>query len=216
MVFYYTSVLSIVPLGIAYAIAALVYGFIWWLSGDATRRILIRLVAAIVLLLLPVSEELWIAWNFGQACKEAGAFISKKVQVDGFYDDTRTTHAGKPTPQAVESFEKGGYRFYEMKGSNGGVVHIEKSDGQWNATMLDRPRARYHYQSRDHIPQATKVVKHESVVVDTQERQILGRETIFGRYAPWFFIGHDAPQMQCYGMRDVKGLIYQNVLPPKK
>jgi hypothetical protein len=214
MGFYYISLVSIIPLAIVYA----VFGLVFWGLVRATRgkpwRKPILIVAAIGFLLLPVSEELWIAWSFGQTCKEAGTFIYKKVQAEGFYDDTRTTHAGTPTPQAVKSFEESGYRFLEMKGREK-FVRIEKTDGQWRAFALDQPTARYHYKSRDHIPQTHKVVKHESLVIDNEGQQTLGLELAFGRYAPWFFVGLDAPVKLCYGQRDVKGSLYVNVLYPK-
>lgn len=88
MGFYYISIFSIVPLGIAYALLLLVlWGIARLTRGMPGRRTLLAVVG-VVFLVLPVAEELWIAWNFGQACKEAGTFIYKKVKVEGFYDDT--------------------------------------------------------------------------------------------------------------------------------
>ncbi len=215
MGFYYLSVFSLMLLGVVYvALALVLWGTARVTRGMAGRKALLAVIG-MVFLILPIGEELWIAWNFGQACKEAGTFIYKKVEVDGFYDDTRSTHAGTPTPQAVESFEKSGYRFFEMKGREK-FVRIEKIDDQWRAAALDYPTARYHYQSRDHLSLALKVVRHESIVIDAREKQTIGKETIIGRYAPWFFVGLDTPQMQCYGSREVRGLIYESVLIPSR
>lgn len=95
---------------------------IFWLGWAflARRKITgpVALVSLPVAMVLPWSEELWIAWHFGQACEEAGTFIYKTVTVDGFYDDTCTTHAGPPTPQAVEAFDKAGYRIYGSRVAN--------------------------------------------------------------------------------------------------
>ena len=88
MGFYYFSILSIVPLGIAYGLLFLAFWGIAHLTRGIVRRRGLLLVVGVVFLILPVAEELWIAWNFGQACKEAGAFIYRKVEVDGFYDST--------------------------------------------------------------------------------------------------------------------------------
>ena len=214
MGFYYISIFSIMLLLVIYAVLFLLYLGVARLTRGMPGRKALLLVVGVAFLLLPIGEELWIAWNFGQACKQAGTFVYKKVEADGFYDDTRTTHAGKPTNQAAASFNKLGYRFLEMKGPNGGVVHLEKADGQWRATIISHPTARYHYRTRDHIPVSLKVVKHESVVTDTQEQQVIGREIIVGRYPPWFFIGLDVPQLQCFGSH-LPGLIYRNVLLPK-
>lgn len=88
MGFYYISIFSIFLLGIVYAVLVLIFwGIARVTRGMPGRKTLLGIVGA-VFLVLPVGEELWIAWNFGQACKEAGTFIFKKVQVDGFYDDT--------------------------------------------------------------------------------------------------------------------------------
>jgi len=201
----------------------LLYVFIWWYSSVSNRRVIVRVIAALVLLLLPIGEELWVAFNFAQACKDAGTFINRKVTVDGFYDATRNTHSGRPTADAARHFDSEGFRFYEMvlrdnKGGPNRVVHLERSSDEWRVSVLDRPTARYHYRWRSHIPIAPKVVKHESTVVDTQDETVIGRETIVGRYAPWFFVGLDAPQMQCYGRRDpeIRGSIHRHVLLPNK
>ena len=72
--------------------------------------------------------------------------------MEGFYDATRPTHPGPRSERAAEDLDKGGYRFYEMvlpnyKGGPNQVVHLEKVDGEWIATVLDHPTARYWYLS---------------------------------------------------------------------
>ena len=197
MGFYYISIFSIVPLGTAYGLLLLVFWGIARLTRGIPRRKALLGVAGAVFLFLPVAEELWIAWNFGQACKEAGTFIYKKVKVQGFYDDTRTTHAGTPTPQAVESFERSGYRFLEMRGREK-FIRIEKIDGQWRPIVLDRPTARYHYKWPDRGTRvAHKVGKSETVVIDTETNDQVARYTRFGRRPPWFWIGLDTPAFAC-------------------
>jgi hypothetical protein len=221
MGFYYISIFSIIPLGIAYGILALIYWGVARVTRGARARTAILSLVGVIFLILPISEELWIAWSFGQACKEAGTFISKKVQVEGFYDDTRSTHAGTPTPQAVDSFEKSGYRFFEMKGREK-FVRIEKSDGQWKPVVLDRPTARYHFRVTDPMDGtrvAYKVSRSGSVVIDKETNEEIARYTSFGRSPPWFFVGLDVPGYAC----DVPGgwpytrksrLVYQEALIP--
>lgn len=221
MTLYPVGIFSIGLLGIAYAVMLLIYGFIWWLSGTMKARAVVRLLAALVILLVPVSEELWIAWNFNQACKEAGTYVAKQVHVDGFYDSTREMHAGPRNADAARELDRGRFHFYELalrdtKGGRHRVVHLEKAGGVWKATTLYLPTARYQYRSRSHIPIAWKVVEHESIVVDTKDQQVIGRERIVGRYAPWFWVGLDSPQVQCLGQRHTQGLIYQSVLLPLK
>ncbi len=247
MGFYYTSIFSIVPLGIAYGVLALIFWGIARITLGVPKRGIILAVVGVLFLVLPISEELWIAWNFGQACKEAGTFIHKKVQVDGFYDDTGAS---------LELVRSGTYRFVEGRSDKGvtritlgnaefmkealrrfqqdkpgrdpsaeDVVRVkldEKTEAlvyprrgdSWRLERLDRPTARYHYTSENHVPEAHKVVKHQYVVTDTDTKEILGRELKYGRYAPWFFIGLDAPTRICAGARSVRGILYENVLLP--
>ena len=252
MAFYPFSIPSYVPLAIAYAVMLLLYGFFWWLSRAMKARAVVRVIAAFVLLLVPISEELWIAWNFGQACKDAGTFIGQTVEVDGFYDDT----SGWGPRQLSESK----YKFMESRdGLNRRLLRVEPADSgardqalawydekvrarqhvqgpfvvyqlsekeqivvapnrasAWRVTTINHPSARYQYRLRSHVHVARKVVEHESIVIDTRDQSIIGREKIIGRYAPWFFIGLDAPQMQCVGKNHLPGLVYQHVLLPSR
>jgi hypothetical protein len=218
MGFYYTSLLSTIPLAIAYAVLGLVYWGIVRATRAARWRRTVLSAIGVVFLLLPISEELWIAWNFGQACKEAGTFIYKKVRVDGFYDDTRTTHAGMPTPQAVESFEHSGFRFLEMRGREK-FVRLEKIDGQWKPIVLDRPTARYHYtKPYSHTSVGHKIKMFEYLVRDTQAGEVLARERTYAREAPWYFVSLDRPTLFCpvsgrYGEK-IHATIYDLVLQP--
>jgi hypothetical protein len=84
-----------------------VFWFVWSkvlkrkFSGPAVWAI------AVVILVAPWMEELWIAYNFGQLCsKDAGIFIKKTVEVDGFYDSTMRS--------AYENTKPGHYRFIEQ------------------------------------------------------------------------------------------------------
>jgi hypothetical protein len=197
MGFYYINTFSIALLGVAYILLLLAFWGVARLTREMPGRKAVHAVIGVVFLILPVGEELWIAWNFGQACKEAGTFIHKKVQVEGFYDDTRTTHAAPPTSQAVESFEKSGYRFFEMRGREK-FVRIEKIADKWIPTVLDRPTAKYYYKWPDRGTRvAHKVGKSETVVIDTQTNEQIARYTRFGRRPSWFWIGLDVPAFAC-------------------
>lgn len=204
----------------------------------------------VIFLLLPLSEELWIAWNFGRACTQAGTFIHKKVHVDGFYDESGGG--------ALELVQADGYQFVESR-TRRGVTRITAGDEQflkeamqrfaqantgrdpwkedvvrvsldgqtealvypkqaasWKVTQLNAPTARYHYASTRHKHVAHKVVKHEATVTDTSTKEILATELKYGREEPWFFVGLDAPVKLCAGSRDVKGMLYENVLLPMR
>lgn len=129
MSFYYINILSAVPLAVAYVVMALLFAGIGWLSRNAPRRLLIRAVAAVILLLLPVSEELWIAWNFARACEQAEVAINKKVQADGFYSDTGAS---------LDLVQSGGYRFVEGPRRGGGVDRVTRGDAEMLKEALRR------------------------------------------------------------------------------
>ncbi len=89
MGFYYFSLFSWMAFAIYFAIVAAIIIKIcetnklskYWKVGLLT-----------VAFIAPWTEELWIAYNFGQLCrKDAGLFINKTVEVEGYYNDTGVT-----------------------------------------------------------------------------------------------------------------------------
>jgi len=192
----------------------------------------------LLLYLAPIAEELWIAWHFGQLCrKDAGIFVNKTVEVEGFFNATGSTldlvrpgnykfiEAYRPSNkggapeiirlefgdaeffrQAVERYEK---EFSSQKASEKDVLRVnlderteallypQKGDS-WRITKLEKSTARYHYLQTDaQASQGHKLSKFERVVIDSQTRDLLARETVYGRGAPWFYIGLAHPVMQC-------------------
>jgi len=212
MAFYYTSLFSIVPLGLAYGFLALLFAGAVRATRGVRGRGAILSVLGFVFLLLPVGEEFLIAWNFGQACKEAGTFINKKVQVEGFYDDT--SHWWRQLK------ENSNYQFVESRDqSNGTLWRVERHGEEIKHFRIDRPTARYHFRMpSSHAPIGYKIVKHETVVLDTVAGDQLGRYTRISRTAPWFYwsirgdFSCDAPGQWPLATRDF--LIFENVLIP--
>lgn len=120
MGFYYITSLSIVPLAIAYAAVAILFTIAFYLTRGMRLRRTMLAVLAMLFMLLPVSEELWVAWNFGRACKTAGTVIHRKVHTEGFYDST--------TRSAYEN-TRNGYKFVEHPTDDRrGVERVEKAD----------------------------------------------------------------------------------------
>jgi hypothetical protein len=92
-------------------------------------------VAAIIV--GPWVEEFWIAYNFDRLCKkDAGLFINKVVEADGFYDSTRRS--------AYELTRTGPYKFVEHATVDlKGTEHVEL------ATAIERQRALAWYEKQN-------------------------------------------------------------------
>ena len=166
-----------------------------------------------------------------ETCETAGVHVVRKVEAEGFYDDT----AGGPTspgpitsPQAIESREKSGFRFLERKAGYGTnkYSHVEKVNGQWWATILDHPTARYVYKftdPRQEIPIGRQLEKYETLLIDSQTGEVLGRDTSFKRFPSWInlWVGFFGSGLTlCKGPLDDPekqkrfGLLYDYVLIP--
>ena len=139
MRFYYMSIFSLIFLVVLYAVILGIFWFVW--SRVLKRKFRGPVVWSVVVAVLvaPWLEEFWIVYNFGQLCrKDAGIFIRKTVEVDGYFDATAgllKIHDPLPKPTS-ESFDQRGFEFYEksMSDPRGGpskVAHFEKVDGRW-------------------------------------------------------------------------------------
>ena len=258
MRFYYWTGLNWIILFPVYVIGLALIALLWWrLAKRMKRPWAVTVPLLLVLALAPWVEELWIAWNFGRLCKkDAGVFIYKTVEVEGFYNATGAT---------LDLVRPGGYRFVESHARDGkGVTHVTYGDDHlvreafaryekeysgkrateqdmlrvrlddrtealvypkkgdsWRITKLDRPTARYHYQGYAYPKDVVHgVQKFESVVVDTEGDEVIGRYLDYYRDGPWFFIGLDRPTISCRetqeGTRKHGSLIYRVVLLPRK
>lgn len=108
MGFYYFSILSLAAFVVYFAIALLVV-LIVWLRFKLAKGWLLLLIPT--LFIAPWVEELWIAYNFGQLCrKDAGIFINRTVEVEGYYDASALLgQIYTPTlPATAESFDQRG------------------------------------------------------------------------------------------------------------
>jgi len=222
MTFFYPSIFSLILLSVIYTVIVLVlagiHAYLVKRRKLAPRKALLRLAPfAIVFLLAPVAEELWIAWNFNRLCsKDAGIFIYQKVEVEGFYDDTHTWRADKLLASD--------YRWVEGRGEVGGKSEYwrhERVDGSVNSFRIDRPTARYHFTQDPYgVPLGHKLKRQESRVTDTEANKLIAEYREYIRRAPWFFIHLDRPNMMCNSTDGPRGssirtfLIYRDVLIP--
>ncbi|RLJ61234.1 hypothetical protein [Sulfurisoma sediminicola] len=150
-----------------------------------------------VLLALPWAEEAWIAWHFKQACTDAGVHVGRKVEVEGFVDDTSRTPRNQIRKgnwnfdaKSLADWDARGYRYKENMLTDGGVVHLERTPEGIVASILDQPTARYHYkhayQPTPHKieePIGWRLEKIEWQVVDSATGEVLGRNTLIKRRA---------------------------------
>jgi len=137
MTFFYPSIFSLILLSVIYTVIMLVlvgiHAYLVKRRKLAPRTALLRLAPlAIVFLLAPVAEELWIAWNFNRLCsKDAGIFIYEKVEVEGFYAETGG---------ALDLVRPGNYRFIEYP-HQGKTYHLEYGGEAFLSQVLARMKA---------------------------------------------------------------------------
>ncbi len=216
MRFYYISIFSILLLGLIYLIGTgLLTWFGLWLRKRWKRAWMLMVPLFLLLYTGPVAEEFWIAWNFGQLCKkDAGIFINKTVEAEGFYDDT--THWWR---QLAES----NYQFVESRDNTyGGLWRVERDGKEVRHFKIDHPTARYHYTTNIYGTKvAHKITRQESRVSDETNGEIIGRYVEYGRRPPWFFVGMGEASFSCDGPNGGPNskhnrLIYRDVLIPIK
>ena len=227
------SIVSYFLMGIFYTVAVGFLMLLWLTIRHWKNWKFVITPLAVIFLILPWVDEVWIAWHFHELCKDAGVHVYKKVKVEGFLDDTHraTTNFAYDTmlrnQKLIEDFKKDGYAFRENMFKDGRVSHRELVDDGVKRTIIDQPQARYIYKySANNKDAGLQLEKQEWVVVDSATGEVLGRDTTFKRYPSWFdglwlryIIGahptickgpYDEPEKQ---KRD--GQLYKHVLIPK-
>jgi len=233
--------LTPIGIGIIGIYSAIVCVVILWplsrlLRNSRWKRWIVSIVG-FPLLAAPWAEEVWIAWHFHQACKDAGVKVVRQVEVEGYANGTnqyernmiKTGPLFKEDQSRLLTFEKQGYRFYEDLLKDGGARHLEREGGQMMVTILDRPQARYHYKfldPRQEIPIGRRLKKFGDQVIDSETNEVLGSDTRFVRFpsiADSLWLQYFGPSaLSCNGPLDAPekqkrtGLIYEYVLKSKK
>lgn len=191
--------LQITPFGIA--ILAIVCGAIWLASTPIRRslkdsRVGRWFVPAVLAAIVGVAigEEVRIAWQFAKLCEDAGVKVFRKVEVEGFLDETNRSSPTRSLEklvtdrQAIEEVDRVGYRFKEWFLTDGRVVRRERvAEGiQWSVreTAESRYHYRRHYQptpNKYEEPVGYKIEKSGELVVDVKTGAVLGSDTRFTR-----------------------------------
>lgn len=127
MRFYYFSLFSWMAWALYGAIAIAVLSLLWAKLLKLRFRNPVYWILVAAVLVAPWGEELWIAYTFDRLCrKDAGVFIDKTVEVDGYYNDT-----GKITRLANSP-----YKFIESRDDGGKFRRVERATEQEKADAL--------------------------------------------------------------------------------
>jgi len=206
MRFYYFSVFSWMAYGLYLVLVVGALSALWSKAFNLKLANPVYWILVAAITIGPWSEELWIAYNFDYLCrKDAGVFINKTVEVDGFYDDT--THWWR---QLAESK----YKFVESKDYIDKTLwRVERAGDEIRHFRIDKPTARYHYKRVDvHTPVAHQIKRFENVVVDSQSGEVLARYTDYSRGPYWFFISLGTASIECRETRGKSSVVYYGVL----
>lgn len=184
----FISPFGMIIIAIFYLIATIPMIFLWKKIRRFRYRWLLFISLILLIIVLPVSDELWISYNFYEVCKDSGVHVKRKIEVEGYYNETG---GGIDTPGVVKGFKETDFSFVErLIGYNPEakplkVSHVEKVNGEWFVTILDHPSARYHYRyedSRVWVPIGFQLYKNEMQIIDSETGEIVSRETSFSRY----------------------------------
>jgi hypothetical protein len=208
MRFYYFSLFGTL---LALTVSLFAAGAFWAIWRGALKHKISAwafLLSLPIFLVLPWTEEFWIAYNFGQFCrKDAGVFGRKTIEVEGFYDDTHGWRADK--------LRESGYKFVEGRDQQTYWRHEFVGD-EVRSTRIKGPTARYRYSWPDrNIAVGHKIYRQVEEIVDAKSGETVAKNVQFGRTAPWFFIGLGDPGMTCPDSRQKAGvLLYRQILKP--
>ena len=233
MRFYYASIFSQLLWGV-YCVVAVPIALLIWKAIRGKLSVISALCLATVVAVLPWTEEWWIAFRFNQLCEhDAGIFITKVVETDGFFDSDGAS---------LELVKSGTYRFIEGRDSQRGFYRLEAGDtdfmqkalarydsegkarsdvvrvminsttealvfpqrkDSWRITYLSTPTARYHLKTTD----SARPVAHQ---ITRGEKIVLDTQTneVIGRYTdygrgPYWFFIH--LDAPTMGCREAKG-----------
>lgn len=184
----FISPFGIIIMAVFYLIATFPMIFLWKKIRHLRYRWWLFVPLILIIMVLPIADELWISYNFYKVCKDAGVYLTRKIEVEGYYNETG---GGVDIPGVVKGYGENEFSFVErLIGYNPEekplkVSHVEKNNGEWYVTILDQPTARYHYKHADPrrwVPIGFQLYKNEMQIVDSETGEIISRETSFSRY----------------------------------
>lgn len=189
------------------------------------------IIAPLVLatLALPWIDEVLTARNFKEICRNAGARITRKIVVEGFFDRTGGYSASLASsglvtdPGVILDFDRSGYRYKERLLTDGRIQRLERVAEGVRASVLDRSKARYHFIRPIHDADAGRSAEcSEDIILDSETQETVARYRYCKRYASlpervWLGLVHRGPIEYCpEGNKKLRGLLYEEVLMPAK
>lgn len=186
-------------LGLAFVPAAVALTA-WALKRWRTDKVAILVVSVLLLgpLAAMVGEAAYVDWRFRQLCEEAKLTITRKVVVNGFYDDGYSTGGWGDTNAVL-----GAYEFVEWRDKQGRIWRTERGEGEKSRTVrIDAPTARYYWRKQQwETPVSHLLWRKEETVIDSATGDVIGKSVIGYRRPPFidalwlrFF---DAPPAMC-------------------
>ena len=165
-------------MAVFYLIATFPMIFLWKKIRHLRYRWWLFVPLILIIMVLPIADELWISYNFYEVCKDAGVHVTRKIEVEGFYDETMRS--------GYENIKNNGYQFMEHPSTKKGKIgHVTRINGEWEEEVLNEPTARYHYKyadPRQWVPIGFQLYKHEMQIIDSETGEMVSRETSFSRY----------------------------------
>jgi len=195
---------------------------------DKNLRRGIIVPVAVIALLLPWIDEVLTAWQFKEVCDGTGVQISKKIKVDGLLmgnsqpSSSRNAKPGLITdPGAILSMDRLGYRYTESFFEDGKVWHLERVEGGVLASVLDRPKAKYHFLTPITDADVGRAAScSEDIILDVETQETIAKYRYCKRYASlperiWLGWVHRGPVEYCpSGDKAPKESLFQAVLIP--
>lgn len=155
----------------------------WYLRSIAGQWPRVRraiAVVAMVVAVMPLVEELYIASRFEHHCKQDGLWVPEVLVAEGYFHSTLDA----ATPGTIER----GFNFIEYRPSAhpGKIGHLRKRDGGYEEILLDQPMARYEYRMeymRGVVDYKIRMI--QDALLDRQTGKPAATDTRYLRYPAW-------------------------------
>jgi hypothetical protein len=203
-VFLGISVIGWTILTLAFAPVLLLWLYVGGKHGTRSGEFILTAIFTGLPFVAAIAEGAWVEYRWRALCATATTEVKRQVVVEGFYDDgfwsTGWSH-----------IRNGGlgFRFIEWKNKQGQIWRSEGFDnsGDIRTVKVERPTARYWWQSSSPISISHLLERREEVILDTMTSEVIAHNVRGYRYPAfadalwrqWF----DAAPEICGEQRDI-------------